>query len=261
MKDSSVKDYLSYDLYKNFKETRSLGKIFRYPLIEDHLARYEWAKEEVFGDVLDVGCGSGFGSELLAEGSKVTSVTGLDIHLYDLRNSSKVSFLEADIINSDLPARTFDSVVAFEFVEHFDAEKIKIVLAKIRSVCDNQSVVFISTPNREAFSPIGKTWLPYHPIEYSLKELKRLVTDNGFIVEEVYLQRPLIKFLHKIAAQIILFPTRFIKHHSIENGWVKYLYALFTRAELFLGRSVFCSFVKSEKLYSKYFVLKIRKIK
>ena len=111
MKPAEVKDYLSYDLYKNFKDTRSLGKIFRYPLIEDHLARYEWAKEQVLGDVLDVGCGSGFGSELLAEGSKVSSVTGLDIHLYDLHESTKVSFVEADIISSELPTRTFNSVV------------------------------------------------------------------------------------------------------------------------------------------------------
>ena len=259
MKPAEVKDYLSYDLYKNFKDTRSLGKIFRYPLIEDHLARYEWAKEQVLGDVLDVGCGSGFGSELLAEGSKVSSVTGLDIHLYDLHESTKVSFVEADIISSELPTRTFNSVVAFEFVEHFDAQNIKIVLAKIRSVCDNQSVVFISTPNREAFSPIGKTWLPYHPIEYSLEELKALVSDNGFTVEEVYVQRPLIKLLHKIAAQIILFPTRVIKHHSIENRWIKILFAIFTRAELFLGKGVFCKFAKSENLYAKYLILKLRK--
>lgn len=260
MENPQVKDYLEYDLYKNFRENRSLKKVLRYPLIEDHLARYEWAKDQVYGKVLDLGCGSGFGSEVLAESEKVRSVTGVDIRITGTSHSKKVSFVELDILDGDLPCGNYDCVVAFEFVEHFDSEKIKKVFSNIKSVCNDKTQVFISTPNHEAFSPLGRKWLPYHPIEYTLPELKKLVVDNGFEVEEVYMQRPLIKFLHKLAAQIILFKTRFIKNHSIENKKIKILFAIFSRVELFLGRGVFCKFLKSDSLYAKYLILKVRKL-
>src|SRR6186997_360777 len=54
---------------------------FRGELVEaEHLARYRWAAAAVAGrDVLDAGCGEGYGSRLLAELGGARRCVGIDI--------------------------------------------------------------------------------------------------------------------------------------------------------------------------------------
>lgn len=264
-----IKDYLDYGFYDYYCESRSVLKVFRYPLVEDHLHRYKWANNIVSGRVLDVACGSGWGTVQLAVSSsnKVTECLGIDINPPAFQNAAttsntKVIFKEYDLMNPREDIGKFDSVVAFEIIEHFNSTNVKVFLENLKSFCRRNTKIYISTPNREAFSPLGYKWLPYHPVEYDFKDLKNLLKGSGFRVNKVYYQRPLIKILHKPISYLILFPTIFFKDKTLKNRFVKILFGIFTRFELFLGKSVFSTIIEgmsTNSIYSKYFIFEVTK--
>ena len=94
-------------------------------LEQEHLARYEYARQFVAGlDVLDVACGTGYGSQMLADaGAK--SVLGVDISREAIEfarghhASDRTRFELGDAQNLyDIPREKFDAIVSFETVEH-----------------------------------------------------------------------------------------------------------------------------------------------
>jgi len=105
-------------------------------------------------DVLDVACGEGYGSFLLAGVAR--SVVGVDISkeavqhasatykmpnlTFHLGNAAKLNFCDA----------SFDIVISFETIEHL-AEQAQM-LAEIRRVLRPEGVLVISSPNRPIYS-------------------------------------------------------------------------------------------------------------
>src|SRR5437870_4121478 len=90
-----------------------------------HLKRYEFASlwtDEV--EVLDAGCGVGFGSAFLARSAR--RVVGVDrseeaiAHARANYAAANVEFVQADLLDLPLPDASFDLVCAFETIEHVD---------------------------------------------------------------------------------------------------------------------------------------------
>ncbi len=155
-------------------------------LRNQHLARYRWAAGMARGGrVLDLACGSGYGSAmLLAAGAR--SVVSADL--------SAEAFLEADRARSGVggsPLRgvradaaalpfqdaSFDLYVSFETIEHVEADTR--VVAEARRVLAPGGVFLCSTPERAVISP-GRTLAdrpdnPYHVREYELAEFEALL--------------------------------------------------------------------------------------
>lgn len=152
-------------------------------IYDEHIIRYELAKGFVQGKtVLDIACGSGYGSNILARAG-AEKVTGMDVDEEALNSAGKkfvLDNLEFKKGNGlDLGVYGFDVVVSFETIEHLqDGEKFLSELAK---AVKDDGVVIISTPNKEVF--LEKN--PYHLKEYTKKEfedlLKRYFADFKII--------------------------------------------------------------------------------
>lgn len=80
-----------------------------------HLARYIWAKKRIKGSVLDVSCGTGYGTDILG-------ASGADIDEESIKYAKKhfkCPFQLCDL-EKDFPKGSWDTVVSFETIEHLE---------------------------------------------------------------------------------------------------------------------------------------------
>ena len=91
-----------------------------------HLERYQFARQNLVpGSVLDIACGVGYGTALLAENPAVTAAVGADIDEGTVRYAtsryatSKVSYVNSDALHFSA-ARPFSNIVSLETIEHVD---------------------------------------------------------------------------------------------------------------------------------------------
>lgn len=154
-----------------------------------HFGRYCFAANYVKEGqaVLDIPCGSGYGSDLLA--SLGASVHGVDIdekavEYANLKHSKRgASFAPLDM-TAPLPMRDhfWDVVVCFEGLEHIkNGEQLVEELYRILAP---GGVALISTPLRRKKKPLRAK---YHVREYFAKQFRRLI-DNAFDEVGYYVQ-------------------------------------------------------------------------
>jgi 2-polyprenyl-3-methyl-5-hydroxy-6-metoxy-1,4-benzoquinol methylase len=125
---------------------------------------------QVKGDVLDLGCGHGYLTEMIAREKAVQSVVGID-KISDFRcKHPKVSYLTADITQlRDLPKR-FDTIVSTEFIEHISPCDLENLLSLVKEHLAPGGAFIGSTPNGRY--PSGD---PYHSIEYTESTIRVLL--------------------------------------------------------------------------------------
>jgi len=148
-----------------------------------HLARYTFALEFIEEDdvVLDTPCGSGYGSLLLTEKSK--KVYGIDIfppaidHANELFSCDNNCFFVCDMQDMEMfKDEYFDVVISFEGIEHVkDPNKF---LKEVKRILKPEGRLIISTPRK----PHGS---PYHIIEFSLDEFKKILSKH-FKIDSMY---------------------------------------------------------------------------
>jgi 2-polyprenyl-3-methyl-5-hydroxy-6-metoxy-1,4-benzoquinol methylase len=135
----------------------------------EHLARYYWAAPLVSGRrVLDAGCGTAYGSAILAA-ANAREVIGVDVAADVLkavkaRMPESVELREADVSNLPFDAGTFDVIVCFEVIEH--VEDAAAALDELARVLAEDGVLAISSPNRDAYMPGN----PHHQYEFVPEE-------------------------------------------------------------------------------------------
>jgi ubiquinone/menaquinone biosynthesis C-methylase UbiE len=140
----------------------------------EHYTRYIFASQFVKGrKVLDIACGSGYGSAYLARTAK--KVFGVDIsketigYAQKKYGSDNIEYLTGSAESIPLPDQSIDIVVSFETVEHIsDYEKF---LREIKRVLTPDGVLIMSTPNDTVF-PEGNT---FHTKEFSATEYDELI--------------------------------------------------------------------------------------
>lgn len=91
-----------------------------------HLERYRFARENLVpGTVLDIACGVGYGTALLAEDSRITSALGVDISPTAVQygaqqyGNERVLYLCSDALEFRT-GRIFDNIISLETIEHVD---------------------------------------------------------------------------------------------------------------------------------------------
>jgi len=148
----------------------------------DHWQRYVHAARCVIGKiVLDVACGTGYGSRLLAHrGAK--RVLGIDISSAAIEfalsryGRDDIHFLVADGTRIPLSDHCVDVVVSFETIEHiYDFESFVAELARVLKA---DGVMCLSTPNvrRHQLRNIPEPPKnPYHLREFSLAEMNEIL--------------------------------------------------------------------------------------
>ncbi len=154
-------------------------------LVREHLKRYEFAAELVGGlRVLDVACGSGYGTQLLA--ARAASVVGVDIepaavaYARERYSGSNLAFDVADAHTLDGFANdSFDAVVSFETIEHLP--DYRAYLAAVRRVLRPGGTYVVSTPDTK-FTEKAKLppalANPYHIHEFEREELRGLLQSH-----------------------------------------------------------------------------------
>ncbi len=147
-----------------------------------HVAAYRFASNLVEGrEILDAGCGEGYGSEILTASAR--DVVGVDIDADTLvragRRYPRARFERADLLELPFPDASFDAVVSLQVIEHLSAPRA--FLAECARVLRPAGLLVLSTPNRLTFSPEGPR-NPFHVNEVSEPELHALLS-TAFRVE------------------------------------------------------------------------------
>lgn len=147
-------------------------------LIEaEHVTRYRWAAQAIAGRrVLDAGCGTAYGTKLLADGG-AREVIGVDIAKGVLEAVGPLMPENARLEPADLTQLPygdgeFETVVCFEVIEHF--EDPFRVLDELRRVLAPDGHLLVSSPNRGVF-PAGN---PHHHHEFEPEELRSALHDR-----------------------------------------------------------------------------------
>lgn len=155
-----------------------------------HTATYDFARPYVAGkEVLDFGCGTGYGTAGLAE--VASRITGVDIapeavaHAREHYRAENLDFRTiGSIEDTDLPFAdgSFDVVVSFQVVEHVVA--VDRYLAEIRRVLRPGGTFLCVTPDRTLrLFPGQRPWNEFHVTEYAPAELAALLSRRFPLVE------------------------------------------------------------------------------
>jgi SAM-dependent methyltransferase len=138
-------------------------------------------------DVLEAGCGEGYGADLIADVAR--RVIGLD---YDesavahvRARYPRVDMRHGNLAELPLADGAVDVVVNFQVIEHlWDQGQF---VAECFRVLRPGGTLLMSTPNRITFSPGRDTPInPFHTRELNAAELTELLTTAGLSVDGVY---------------------------------------------------------------------------
>lgn len=158
-------------------------------LLNEHLCRYHFARPLVEGRyVLDVGCGTGYGTAVLARSAR--RVLALDVSAESVAfakenyTATNVDFLVSDCRQIPLGAQTVDAAVCFEVIEHL-AEQTTL-LQEIHRVLRPDGVLVISTPNRVYYTEERKETNPFHVREFDFGEFLAFLKGSFAHVEMAF---------------------------------------------------------------------------
>ena len=159
----------------------------------EHWHRYHFAARWAAGKrVLDVACGEGYGSALLAR--HAARVTGVDISEEAVAHARKayealgnVEFACAPCTRLPLDDASIDLAVSFETIEHI-AEQAEF-LDELARVLAPGGVLVLSCPNKLEYSDKRGFANEFHVKELYREELEALLAAR-FPVAEWYGQRP-----------------------------------------------------------------------
>ncbi|MBI2819054.1 MAG: methyltransferase domain-containing protein [Acidobacteria bacterium] len=162
----------------NFTGERVIPGEVDADLFNEHWTRYLFARGYVSGKkILDVACGSGYGSALLGE--TAARVVGADIsrdaveYARSHYASPNTQFIQADCLSLPFPSANFDLVIAFEIIEHIgDATGF---LNELRRVLAPDGILLISTPNRLYYTEDRGEVNPFHEREFSYPEFSEML--------------------------------------------------------------------------------------
>jgi 2-polyprenyl-3-methyl-5-hydroxy-6-metoxy-1,4-benzoquinol methylase len=141
--------------------------------LEHHVARYTWAFRACEQqDIIDVGCGVGYGTSLLAWVAR--SATGIDRDVSAIEQA-RATYQRANLryvvddANSLLPSA--DVATCFEVIEHVD-DPASVCSALVGAA----PRVLLSYPNAFAAGPRLN---PHHVVDWPLRVMRRALREAG----------------------------------------------------------------------------------
>ena len=148
----------------------------------EHWHRYHFAAALVTGrDVLDVACGEGYGSALLARTAR--HVVGADIAPAVIGHArarygaaTNLEFRRADCKILPFPDASFDVVVSFETIEHIGGQET--FLDEVRRVLRPEGFLVLSCPNPIEYTNKRGVINEFHVHEPERTELAALLAPR-----------------------------------------------------------------------------------
>ena len=136
-----------------------------------HVHRYLWVQDYLDGGIcLDAGCGSGYGTNHLAEKCKMEKIIGIDIDEQAIAYCQKkfqkpcLEFKQMDVTQMNFPDNYSDNIISFDVLEHLDQNGQDKFLHEVARVLKPSGTAYIGCPN-------GKKIANWKPNKFHLNEL------------------------------------------------------------------------------------------
>ena len=174
----------------------------RGPIWIEHWHRYHFAAEWARGKrVLDIACGEGYGTALLARVAR--EATGVDVAPAAVAHARRAyagllnaRFIEGSCTAIPLPDGSVDLAVSFETIEHIEAHEA--FLGELARVLAPEGVLLLSSPDKAEYSDRRGFRNEFHVRELYRDELAALVARR-FPCTRWFAQKP--TFFSVIAPQ------------------------------------------------------------
>jgi SAM-dependent methyltransferase len=155
-----------------------------------HMERYRFAAEHLQpGTLLDLACGVGYGTQLLADGrADLTRLTGVDLnagaieYATDHYVESRTTFVNAEAFKFLAAAPTFDNIVSLETVEHM-ADSGAFLSALVKALKPGGMLVS-SVPTTPSMD--GN---PHHLNDFTDRSFRRMGEQRGLVEVACFAQR------------------------------------------------------------------------
>jgi 2-polyprenyl-3-methyl-5-hydroxy-6-metoxy-1,4-benzoquinol methylase len=152
----------------------------------EHMPRYQYALSLARNKtVLDFGCGTGYGTSILADAAQ--AVIGVDIDESALQwarethRKPSIEFRKNSDFGSSLPSQHFDLITCFEMIEHVTAEHQQLIIDSFVKALKPEGLLLISTPNPDITALYGDN--PYHLCELTRDEFEALLKTKFKFVQ------------------------------------------------------------------------------
>jgi ubiquinone/menaquinone biosynthesis C-methylase UbiE len=136
--------------------------------------------------ILDVGCGSGYSSQLIMEEFQPKELFAFDV-LPEEIELAKQRDLPANLFVGDatdilLPSEKFDAVFAFDVLHH--VAEWRIALKEMNRVLKCGGVLLVHEPRKKALDNLERFLKIHHPMEsrFEWPELSKGLIESGFRV-------------------------------------------------------------------------------
>lgn len=149
---------------------------------QEHMHRYAFAAGFVSGKrVLDVACGEGYGSALLA--ASAAAVVGVDIDPAAIAHATatyagraNLRFTQGDVCQLPLEDGCIDVIVSFETIEHHDRHES--MMLEFRRTLTPTGLLILSSPNKAIYSDEAGYVNEFHVKELYFEQLDALVRSS-----------------------------------------------------------------------------------
>lgn len=179
----------------------------------EHLARYYFARNILrsrnAASTVDLGCGTGYGSRILAEVADTVFAIDENERAIDKLESmahDRISAVQArigwDPLGDVIEPESLDAVVCFETLEHLlDPAS---ALTEIAQILRHDGTLILSVPNSvaERVDHSGLLTNPFHQRAFTISSIRELIERSGFRVRGI-LGQPLAAMIHQNETRLI----------------------------------------------------------
>jgi ubiquinone/menaquinone biosynthesis C-methylase UbiE len=200
-------------------------------VLDDHLARYSFVAPFIKGKIVaDVGCGEGYGSDMIRKGG-ASEVIGLDNDPLIVRAAQAkypgMRFVAASATETGLPDASVDVAVSFEVWHHLD--QYEDFIPEMYRILKPNGMLICSIPNRHVIylNPFHRKMLTkFYRKDFDKKIIEHYLTDH-FDLKEWWGQRfvrpgftnPLLRFFFWLLTSVSRrFADRINHAYKLANG-------------------------------------------
>ena len=209
----------------------------------EHLHRYAIASTLCQNkSVLDIACGDGYGSNMLAK--KARSVAGVDIDgetillAREKYKKENLEYKQGSAARIPYPDNSFEIVVSFETLEHHD--KHIEMMQEIKRVLIPGGVCCISTPDKLVYTDQKNYKNPFHVKELYREEFEDMLKEhfkNIVILKQQFFSGSLIVPDNSELDKLKLLSGNFDSFKQVSNIQAEYLIALASDDSIAFGET------------------------